>query len=397
MKAGSLERECYEEKCDLEEANEIFETRDDTLNFWTKYFDGDQCVSNPCTNAVCKDGIGKFDCLCNEGWEGKYCAHEVIYHNCSVDNGGCAHFCTDPDDGTKRVCSCAEGYELQDDYHSCKPFGAFPCGRSKIIDYDYSARLTGAKKGRKGDSPWQALLVQSKRFFCGGVLIHPYWILTAAHCFKADPKNTKYFVRLGEYDRRAIEDTEQQIPVSSLITHPKFNRDTVDNDIALMRLSQPAIYNKYVLPICLPNRGLAERNLTQEGTEAIVTGWGSQDSTLRNTSQILSYIQVPIVSHDNCSESMNHHITDNMLCAGKLGDKQDACRGDSGGPMVTRFGDTWFLVGLVSWGEGCGRLDNFGVYTRVHHYLDWIALVMANYEAEELRKSKPHPKELQKS
>ncbi|KAM9316470.1 uncharacterized protein PAF06_007496 [Gastrophryne carolinensis] len=382
MKPGSLERECIEERCDLEEANEIFETKEDTLNFWSKYFDGDQCNPNECVNAVCKDGIGKFDCICNEGWEGKFCAYEIAYNNCSLNNGGCMHFCRDSVDDKPRSCSCAAGYQLQDDYRSCKPFVNFPCGQHKIIDYDYSARLTGAKKGRKGDSPWQALLIQSKRFFCGGVLIHPYWILSAAHCFKDSFRNAKYYVRLGEYDRRTLEDTEQQISVSKVITHPKYDRDTVDNDIALLRLSQPAVYNKYVLPICLPSQGLAQTNLTVEGTETIVTGWGSQDQTARNRTQILSYIQVPIVSQENCSKVMNLKVTNNMLCAGMLGDYQDACYGDSGGPMVTRFGDTWFLVGLVSWGEECGRLDNFGVYTKVHLYHNWIDQEIEKYETE---------------
>lgn len=138
-----------------------------------------------------------------------------------------------------------------------------------------------------------------------------------------------------------------------------------------------------MLPICLPSYELAETNLTLEGTETIVTGWGNQDQTLRNRSSVLSYIQVPIVPLQNCSEVMRNHVTDNMLCAGRLGDNQDACSGDSGGPMITHFGDTWFLIGLVSWGEGCGRLDNFGVYTRVNNYLQWIHQQLTSYEAEQ--------------
>lgn len=162
-----------------------------------------------------------------------------------------------------------------------------------------------------------------------------------------------------------------------------------------MRLNQAAVYNKYVLPICLPSYGLAETNLTVEGTETIVTGWGYQDETHSNLTMILSYIQVPIVSQNNCSDVMRARITDNMLCAGTLGDNQDACSGDSGGPMVTRFSDTWFLSGLVSWGEGCGRLNNFGVYTKVHYYLDWIGQTMANYETE-LKKSEAESKRVTK-
>ncbi|XP_069831574.1 vitamin K-dependent protein C-like [Dendropsophus ebraccatus] len=389
LRPGSLERECYEEKCDLEEANEIFETREQTLNFWALYFDGDQCLSNPCANGSCKDGIGKFDCICSHGWEGKVCSHEVEHFNCSVSNGGCSHFCTENVNGTSRTCSCASGHRLGEDFRSCKPTGEFPCGKMKIFNSDYSARLTGAKKGRKGDSPWQAYIQHEKKFICGGVLIYPSWVLSAAHCFRPPGK---YFVRLGEYDRRTLEDTEQQVYVTKIITHPKFNAETVDNDIALLRLSQPAVYNKYVLPICLPSYGLAATNLTLEGTETIVTGWGNQDASLRNRSIILSYIQVPIVPHLNCSAVMKGHVTENMLCAGRLGENQDACAGDSGGPMIAHFGDTWFLIGLVSWGEGCGRLDNFGIYTKVNNYLHWIRDQLTNYEAEEKKSKTPKGK-----
>ncbi|XP_044146794.1 vitamin K-dependent protein C [Bufo gargarizans] len=380
LRPGNLERECYEEKCDLEEANEVFETREETLNFWAVYFDGDQCLSNPCAHGTCKDGIGKFDCTCPRGWEGKLCSDEVTHFNCSVNNGGCIHFCKETDNSTSRACSCASGYKLGDDHRSCQPVVEFPCGKMKIFNSNYSARLTGAKKGKKGDSPWQALIVFEKKFHCGGVLIYPSWVISAAHCFR---QNGKYFVRLGEFDRRTLEDTEQQIYVTKIITHPQFKVETVDNDIALLRLSQPAVYNKYVLPICLPSYGLAETKLTLEGTETIVTGWGNQDQSLRNRTSILSYIQIPIVPHENCSEVMQNRVTDNMLCAGRLGDRQDACSGDSGGPMVTNFRDTWFLIGLVSWGEGCGRLDNFGIYTKVNNYLQWMHQELTNYEAEE--------------
>ncbi|KAM4771150.1 vitamin K-dependent protein C [Rhinophrynus dorsalis] len=384
MKPGSLERECIEEKCDLEEAHEIFESREDTLAFWSKYFDGDQCLSNPCVNAVCKDGIGRFDCICNEGWEGHMCAYEAKYSNCSLDNGGCTHFCTDSENKSIRTCSCASGYRLSNDSHTCEPAVEFPCGKRKIVDFSYSARLTGAKQGRKGDSPWQVLIIYEKKFHCGGVLIHPYWALTAAHCLVSPGK---YYVRLGEYDRRKLEDTEQQVYVSKIIPHPEYHSRNSDNDIALLRLAQPAVYNKYVVPICLPSVGLAERNLTLEGTEVVVTGWGNQDETFRNRSSILNYIQIPVAARNQCAEVMYNELTDNMLCAGRLGDKQDACGGDSGGPMVTRFGDTWFLVGLVSWGEGCGRLDNFGVYTKVSHYLEWISQQTTTFEADAQRLS----------
>ncbi|OCT78784.1 hypothetical protein XELAEV_18029874mg [Xenopus laevis] len=381
LKPGSLERECIEEKCDFEEAFEIFETKEDTLNFWAKYFDGDQCQSNPCVNAECKDGIGRFDCICNEGWEGRLCGYEVVYSNCSLNNGGCSHFCTQPMNSTRRVCSCAMGYKLDEDHHTCQPVVEFPCGKSKIVDYDYNARLIGAKQGRKGDTPWQAMLRYEKKMKCGGVLIHPSWVLTAAHCVTY---TGKYSVRLGEYDIRKLEDTEQQFAVVKIIIHPEYRSDTNDNDIALLRLVQPVVYNKYILPICLPSLDLAENTLMVNGTVVVVSGWGREDEKALNFSSVLSYIQIPVVSHNQCAETLNDRLSDNMLCAGRLGHIQDACYGDSGGPMVTKYGGSWFLLGLVSWGEGCGRIDNFGVYTKVNRYLDWITQKIEDEEARRL-------------
>uniref|UniRef100_A0A3Q1EBY1 coagulation factor Xa n=1 Tax=Acanthochromis polyacanthus TaxID=80966 RepID=A0A3Q1EBY1_9TELE len=74
MKVGNLERECVEERCDWEEAREIFESREKTNDFWAKYVDGDACESLPCANAGhCKDGIGTYTCSCQEGYQGLNC------------------------------------------------------------------------------------------------------------------------------------------------------------------------------------------------------------------------------------------------------------------------------------------------------------------------------------
>uniref|UniRef100_A0A8C2RQJ7 Vitamin K-dependent protein C n=1 Tax=Capra hircus TaxID=9925 RepID=A0A8C2RQJ7_CAPHI len=101
-------------------------------------------------------------------------------------------------------------------------------------------------------------------------------------------------------------------------------------------------------------------------------GWGYRDETKKNRTSILNFIKIPVVSYNACVHAMENKVSENMLCAGILGNSRDACEGDSGGPMVTFFRGTWFLVGLVSWGEGCGRLYNYGIYTKVSRYLDWI-------------------------
>lgn len=166
------------------------------------------------------------------------------------------------------------------------------------------------------------------------------------------------------------------IYVDNIVHHENYTRKTSDNDIAMLHLAHPVVFNRFVLPICLPSKNLAERVLMKEGTKTVVTGWGSQSEEARNYSHVLNYIEIPVVSRNECAHAMWNSISDNMLCAGIMGDNRDSCHGDSGGPMVAKFKDTQFLVGLVSWGEGCGGLDTYGVYTKVSAYLDWIYLQM---------------------
>lgn len=154
--------------------------------------------------------------------------------------------------------------------------------------------------------------------------------------------------------------------------HPNYNSRTIDNDIALLRLATPAPLSQYILPICLPGREMAERALHKNGTLTVVTGWGKDNLNSTHFSSALNVIKVPLVDHDICSRQMSHNISNNVLCAGILGQSMDACEGDSGGPMVTLYRDTWFLLGLVSWGEGCGKVDKLGIYTKVSNYNEWI-------------------------
>nr|XP_009683154.1 PREDICTED: coagulation factor IX isoform X1 [Struthio camelus australis] len=226
---GNLERECMEEKCSFEEAREVFENTEKTMEFWKTYIDGDQCEPNPCKNgATCKDAVSSYVCWCPAGYEGRNCE---IDFTCAIKNGGCKHFCRH-DPPQKVVCSCAAGYVLHEDGKSCEPAVPYPCGRitapeakSKLTrainsfehwnitadDPDDApdealdnitetttaattrivpiiktgTRVVGGSDSMRGEVPWQVYLVNSHNIgFCGGSIINEKWVVTAAHCLQ---------------------------------------------------------------------------------------------------------------------------------------------------------------------------------------------------------------------
>ncbi|KAL0966579.1 hypothetical protein UPYG_G00297040 [Umbra pygmaea] len=377
LKAPSMKRECVEEKCDFEEAREILSTMEATMEFWTVYIDGNQCIVNHCVYGTCVDLFQSYACRCNPGFEGKHCDQTCTATNCSIANGDCDHECHESKDGLSRTCSCLEGYRLEPNSRECVPIDDQSCGQLLVAKTSHSKSkevlqpwVFGGEIGKKGESPWQALIRNARgEFHCGGVLIDQNWVLTAAHCLE---NSRRFSVRLGDYERNHFEDSEVQLQVTKFFPHPNYNKITVDNDIALLRLASPVTFTKYIIPACLPGRGLAERVLHLNGTNTVVTGWGKQNHSSSGFSSALNYIKVPLVQKEKCAQHMANNVSDNVLCAGVIGRREDACEGDSGGPMVTLYRNTWFLIGLVSWGEGCGNIKKLGIYTKVSNYNEWI-------------------------
>ncbi|KGL73975.1 Venom prothrombin activator vestarin-D2, partial [Tinamus guttatus] len=141
-------------------------------------------------------------------------------------------------------------------------------------------------------------------------------------------------------------------------------------DIALLYLSSEVTLDEFALPLCLPSRGRAAL-LTEEGRVGTVSGWGATHER-GATMRFLMRVRVPVVSMERCQRAMDRLVTDNMFCAGYETQAEDACKGDSGGPFAVPYHNTWFLLGVVSWGEGCAQQGKYGVYTRVANYIPWI-------------------------
>uniref|UniRef100_A0A3Q0RW66 trypsin n=1 Tax=Amphilophus citrinellus TaxID=61819 RepID=A0A3Q0RW66_AMPCI len=203
--------------------------------------------------------------------------------------------------------------------------------------------------------------------FCGGSLVNENWVVSAAHCYQS-----RLQVRLGEHNIGVNEGTEQFIDSSRVIPNPDYDSWTIDNDIMLIKLRQPATLNSYVQPVPLP------RSCAPAGTMC----------RLQNTSRhlvplalILFYpyflqcLNIPILSDSDCRNSYPGMITDSMFCAGYLEGGKDSCQGDSGGPVVCNNE----LQGIVSWGYGCAEKDHPGVYTKVCIFNDWLEQTMARY------------------
>lgn len=163
--------------------------------------------------------------------------------------------------------------------------------------------------------------------------------------------------------------------------HPNYNamHRTYDSDIALVRTSKRVIFTDYIQPICLPSKE-QDFQLISINTSGVISGWGSRKQ-FRNSAHRLHEANVPIVSTAACKISHPAYIiTPNMFCAGqKNSSLGDACQGDSGGPFSVNSPlpskpniKRHVLLGVISWGDGCGHYGKYGVYTRVTNFVDWI-------------------------
>uniref|UniRef100_A0A8C2WVJ0 Coagulation factor IX n=1 Tax=Cyclopterus lumpus TaxID=8103 RepID=A0A8C2WVJ0_CYCLU len=403
VQKDNLERECKEETCTLEEAREVFEDNGKAMAFWAVNIDGDQCKPPPCQNGgVCEDGISAYVCYCKPNFSGKNCEIEVS-KQCSVNNGGCSHFCVMK--AMIPVCRCAAGYRLGPDKRSCEPTEQFSCGRlntsaspdtrsltprssnssytpeddfdediSQLYEDYYeiptedsdSSNISVAVKNRSvsmccdGALPYRAYESEA---FCGGSLLSELWVATAAHCLE----------QVGEYDVNQDEGPERDHEVAELLRHPMYNtkKSQYNHDIALLKLASPVELSNQRRPICLGPKDFTE-TILRDSSSSLVSGWGKLNFDGR-VSPKLKKLEVPYVDRTACKQSSQEQITRYMFCSGFRNERKDACQGDSGGPHATYYKGTWFLTGIISWGEECALDGKYGVYTRVSRYHKWIS------------------------
>ncbi|KAF6084209.1 kallikrein B1 [Phyllostomus discolor] len=235
-----------------------------------------------------------------------------------------------------------------------------------------ATRIVGGTNSSWGEWPWQVSLqvkLKTQKHVCGGSIIADRWVLTAAHCFNGLSYLDTWRIYGGLLNLSAITTETPFSQIKEIIIHENYSIAENTHDIALIKLEAPLNLTEFQKPICLPSRD--DANVMD--SNCWITGWGYTRER-GEIQSILQKVKIPLVTNEECQKRYrDYEITKRMICAGYKEGGKDACKGDSGGPLVCQRNEMWHLVGVTSWGEGCARKEQPGVYTKVAEYVDWIS------------------------
>ncbi|XP_047475898.1 trypsin-1-like [Penaeus chinensis] len=252
------------------------------------------------------------------------------------------------------------------------------CDPHQVSTYlDDDDKIIGGKVTEPGTTPWLVSLKDSHYadpvHFCGGTVISHAWVLTSASCVAGYSYPYTYLqVVAGEYDLDEAEGWEQVRKVTRMEVHPEYDLFTQNNDVALLRVFPWFLYNERVAPLPLPPthlQGPPHFAHTHDNEMGLIAGWG-RTAEVSEISHLVLMAYAPLLSTEDCVGAYGEAITASMMCAGNLTHGGlDPCQGDWGGGLKTREG---YLLGVSSWGTGCGRPGLPAVYTNVQTVRDWI-------------------------
>jgi secreted trypsin-like serine protease len=247
------------------------------------------------------------------------------------------------------------------------------CGKYEVRDFKLQMLIVGGKSVSIQEFPWQVSLQKSSqnsnKHFCGGSILNENWVLTAGHCMAAVSNTSELRVVAGT----TTWASGGQMRTVHSIHMNGYDANTMDNDIALIRLAQPwdnYMTTKAIQPVCLPTRDAEFRD-----TMSSVSGWGTTSSGSKVLPASLLAVDVKTMPNSECQKAYDG-LRDGMMCASMP--NKDSCQGDSGGPLTVRGADGRAVqCGVVSYGQGCADRNFPGVYTRTAYHLDWIYATMS--------------------
>ncbi|KDR16418.1 Serine proteinase stubble [Zootermopsis nevadensis] len=229
--------------------------------------------------------------------------------------------------------------------------------------------------------PWSAIILGPENdYIGGGVLVAPHHVLTAAHKVVSYVNCPGVKIRLGDWDiTRNIEPySYQDYEISSVYIHPQFNSANLQNDIAIIKLSQPVPLGVYpnINPACL-----AQQNAVFTGERCTVAGWGKDAFGPNGQYQsIQREARLPVLRWADCQDKLQvtrlgsqfQFNPTSFICAGGE-EGYDACTGDGGSALVCEMKGQYYVAGIVAWGIGCADKGVPGVYVNVPSYMNWIS------------------------